>query len=116
MKAPRPRTNDTNEDHEELEGLLTPSAVGPDDWAVVYWRQIVGIALALIFLVVLGRYAPIPLLSSQISSHDHLYFNGDTLRSNGTHDFKRTVLIVSIDGLRCVSLVYISRKDLIPHS
>lgn len=29
-----------------------------------------------------------------------LHFNGDTLRSNGTHDFKRTVLLVSIDGLR----------------
>ena len=35
--------------------------------------------------------------------HSHirdLHFNGETLRSNGTHDFKRTVLLVSIDGLR----------------
>ena len=31
-----------------------------------------------------------------------LHFNGDTLRSNGTHDFKRTVMLVSIDGLRDV--------------
>jgi len=29
-----------------------------------------------------------------------LHFNGDSLRSNGTHEFKRTVLLVSIDGLR----------------
>jgi len=28
------------------------------------------------------------------------HFTGGTLRSNGTHEFKRTVLIVSIDGLR----------------
>lgn len=28
------------------------------------------------------------------------HFAGGSLRSNGTHDFKRTVLIVSIDGLR----------------
>jgi hypothetical protein len=28
------------------------------------------------------------------------HFSGGVLRSNGTHDFKRTVLIVSIDGLR----------------
>ena len=31
-----------------------------------------------------------------------LHFNGDTLRSNGTQEFKRTVLLVSIDGLRHV--------------
>jgi hypothetical protein len=29
-------------------------------------------------------------------------FSGDVLRSNGTHDFKRTVVLVSIDGLRYV--------------
>jgi hypothetical protein len=34
------------------------------------------------------------------SSVTPLHFNGDTIRSNGTHDFKRTVLLVSIDGLR----------------
>ncbi|KIY45676.1 nucleotide pyrophosphatase [Fistulina hepatica ATCC 64428] len=32
--------------------------------------------------------------------HPNLAFHGDVLRSNGTHDFKRTVLLVSIDGLR----------------
>ena len=35
-------------------------------------------------------------------------FSGDVLRSNGTHDFKRTVVLVSIDGFRCVSHIYLS--------
>ena len=39
-------------------------------------------------------------LSSAPNSINALHFNGDTLRSNGTHEFKRTVLLVSIDGLR----------------
>lgn len=33
-------------------------------------------------------------------SHPNSQFVGSELRSNGTHDFRRTVLIVSIDGLR----------------
>ncbi|KAF6755785.1 alkaline-phosphatase-like protein [Ephemerocybe angulata] len=41
-------------------------------------------------------------------------FGGDVLRSNGTHDFKRTVLIVSIDGLRCNRADYLDR-GLTPH-
>jgi hypothetical protein len=32
-----------------------------------------------------------------------LLFSGETVRSNGTHDYKRTVLLVSIDGLRRVA-------------
>ncbi|KAI0270021.1 Phosphodiest-domain-containing protein [Gloeopeniophorella convolvens] len=40
-----------------------------------------------------------------------LHFDGDTLRSNGTHDFKRTVLLVSIDGLRADYL----DRGLTPH-
>jgi hypothetical protein len=38
--------------------------------------------------------------SAPPSSIAPLHFNGETLRFNGTHDFKRTVLLVSIDGLR----------------
>jgi hypothetical protein len=41
-------------------------------------------------------------LSAPPCSVKALHFNGDTLRSNGTHEFKRTVLLVSIDGLRDV--------------
>ena len=42
------------------------------------------------------------LLSPQAScnSHPNMQFTGTKLRSNGTHDYKRTVVIVSIDGLR----------------
>lgn len=40
--------------------------------------------------------------STPPSSARALHFNGDTLRSNGTHEFRRTVLLVSIDGLRDV--------------
>jgi hypothetical protein len=40
--------------------------------------------------------------SAPPSSITPLHFNGDIVRSNGTHDFKRTVLLVSIDGLRDV--------------
>ncbi|TFY72599.1 hypothetical protein EVG20_g421 [Dentipellis fragilis] len=40
-----------------------------------------------------------------------MHFEGQTLRSNGTHDFKRTVLIVSIDGLRADYL----DRGLTPH-
>ncbi|KAI0247612.1 Phosphodiest-domain-containing protein [Lactifluus subvellereus] len=39
-------------------------------------------------------------LSAAPNSINALHFNGDTLRSNGTHEFTRTVLLVSIDGLR----------------
>jgi hypothetical protein len=38
-----------------------------------------------------------------------LHFNGDTLRSNGTHDFKRTVILVSIDGLRDAIFMFTHR-------
>ncbi|KAF8532093.1 Phosphodiest-domain-containing protein [Gautieria morchelliformis] len=39
------------------------------------------------------------------------FSQGETLRSNGTHDFKRTVLMVSIDGLRADYL----DRGLTPH-
>jgi hypothetical protein len=46
-------------------------------------------------------------------------FSGDVLRSNGTHDFKRTVVLVSIDGLRCISHIYLSNvqsQELMRHT
>jgi len=39
-------------------------------------------------------------LSAPPCSVKALHFNGDTLRCNGTHEFQRTVVLVSIDGLR----------------
>ncbi|PFH53376.1 hypothetical protein AMATHDRAFT_138050 [Amanita thiersii Skay4041] len=49
--------------------------------------------------------------SNGASLHPNLRFTGSELRSNGTHDFKRTVLIVSIDGLRADYL----DRGLTPH-
>ena len=61
--------------------------------ALVRIAVVVGAFLGLIFGLLYW-------LSDPQSSIRTLHFNGDTLRSNGTHDFKRTVLLVSIDGLR----------------
>jgi hypothetical protein len=62
--------------------------------------KVIKIALALIVLLVLGAFTRALLRSPPPSVHSNLDFHGDLIRSNGTHDFKRTVLIVSIDGLR----------------
>lgn len=100
-KSPSDHVND-----EERKGLLS----GADDheyetqeseyaprpeWSQ---RKIVVTAVVFIGLLISGVFARSFLLSS--STHPNLFFNGDNVRSNGTHDFKRTVLIVSIDGLR----------------
>ena len=54
---------------------------------------LIGILLGLILSVSYWLYIPPHLV-------DTLHFDGQTLRSNGTQEFKRTVLLVSIDGLR----------------
>lgn len=60
-----------------------------------------------ISLIVTGMYVASLLTgcSKDASESKSLHFNGQILRSNGTHDFKRTVLIVSIDGLRYDSTI-----------
>jgi len=68
--------------------------------------KIVKVASALIVLLVLGAFARHILRGPPPKAHPNLSFNGDLVRSNGTHDFKRTVLIVSIDGLRCVAFCF----------
>jgi hypothetical protein len=76
---------------------LTPRTSQPG-WSN---RRVTGVAIVLLLLILCGFFANAVLYPSPPPSNAHLHFNGDTLRSNGTHDFKRTVLIVSIDGLRC---------------
>ncbi|TFK24366.1 nucleotide pyrophosphatase [Coprinopsis marcescibilis] len=49
-------------------------------------------------------------LGQQMPSSPYM-FSGDTTKSNGTHDFKRTVVMVSIDGLRAAYL----DRGLTPH-
>jgi len=66
--------------------------------------RIASVAIALIGLLVAGTFARTVLFakSSRPPAH-HNSYSETALRSNGTHEFKRTVLIVSIDGLRYLS-------------
>ena len=74
--------------------------------------------LAIVFVLLLLGAALIPPYISRgggrkaAGAHPNSHFVGSELRSNGTHDFKRTVLIVSIDGLRCVSCCHIEMEPL----
>ncbi|CAK5284008.1 unnamed protein product [Mycena citricolor] len=79
-------------------------------------KRILCAAISLIVLLATGAFARSFLLSPpqgspRIPAHPNLAFHGDELRSNGTHDFRRTVLIVSIDGLRADYL----DRGLTPH-
>lgn len=53
-----------------------------------------------LLLATLATRSNFRLWSSRYGLHRNAQFVGAELRSNGTHDFKRTVLMVSIDGLR----------------
>ena len=67
------------------------------------WRRIArNSVLALVMLAVGALVAKTMIFIPAGHTHPNLSFHGSELRSNGTHDFKRTVLMVSIDGLRCV--------------
>ncbi|KAF8476639.1 Phosphodiest-domain-containing protein [Russula ochroleuca] len=68
---------------------------------------VVGTLLGLVF----GLLYWLPAPQSSIRT---LHFNGDTLRSNGTHDFKRTVLLVAdyLDRGLTPHLLDISKKGL----
>ena len=69
-------------------------------------RKRVVTAAVVLILILLGAALAPPLVRSggrkgpASKSHPNSKFVGTELRSNGTHDFRRTVLIVSIDGLR----------------
>ena len=96
----------------EKKGLALYSWLEDDDnegqWSR---RRLAGVA-ALLILLLLGAALLNPLLapkarSSRTHPHPNSQFTGKELRSNGTHDFKRTVLLFSIDGLRCVLLPFL---------
>jgi hypothetical protein len=94
-------------DVEERKGLLSEVEIqdstqlpSQSAWSVT---RVAVVAASLILLIITGSFAR-TVLSQTSHTHPNFQFHGDTLRSNGTHDFKRTVLIVSIDGLRCVFL------------
>ncbi|KAH0585957.1 hypothetical protein H2248_007243 [Termitomyces sp. 'cryptogamus'] len=105
---------------EEEEGLLSgaPSPglkqdsefVDTNTWSS---KRIVGTATFFIALLVSGAFVR-TLLCGPVTPSTHRlsgWYKGDNLLSNGTHEFKRTVLIVSIDGLRADYL----DRGLTPH-
>jgi hypothetical protein len=71
-------------------------------------KRMAGVGLALIVLILGASIAPswFEYGTRRHSAHPNSSFGGKELRSNGTHDFKRTVLIVSIDGLRSAYIAY----------
>lgn len=108
----KPREMSSRSSYEEREGLLaendrfddpfdkelTTQPSDEDGWPR---SKMVKTASGFILLLTLGVFAR-ALLRSPLHVHPDLSFSGDYIRSNGTHDFRRTVLIVSIDGLRSV--------------
>lgn len=94
---------------EERQGLLSEDYnhkpepdTQPNIWSR---RKIIVTAAVLLGLLVTGAFAR-ALLIPPPPLHSNLAFHGGSLRSNGTHDFRRTVLLVSIDGLRCANQPY----------
>lgn len=97
---------------EEIKGLLSESDSHFSDAPLedVFarqpkrsWKRNLGLGSLLAFAL-LGVYsgAVVYRRSQALVRAKALHFEGDELRSNGTHEFRRTVLLVSIDGLRCV--------------
>ncbi|KAL4256686.1 Type I phosphodiesterase/nucleotide pyrophosphatase [Pleurotus pulmonarius] len=64
-----------------------------------------------IVMGLIGLLVYIRTLFSSPSLHPNQTFVGEKLRSNGTHDFKRTVVLISIDGFRADYL----DRGLTPH-
>jgi hypothetical protein len=98
-KSPRRYGAADDADDEEHEGLLSgvtesdSKTNSQDTWST---QKIACTAIFFIILLVVGSFARSLLMNPPRSRSDSYI-----LQSNGTHDFKRTVLIVSIDGLRC---------------
>jgi hypothetical protein len=96
---------------EELKGLLAgiddsdnhhTSSESPPTYSES-WPSTRTAIIAIIFLfgiVIGGIFALSFFYTTPKGAHPDLDFQGHALRSNGTHNFKRTLVIVSIDGLR----------------
>jgi hypothetical protein len=105
------QSQDTAEEEGLLSGVVDGASKHPEEIEPPSWSQkrIIGTAVFFIALLISGVFVrrlvwgPIP------HPNYSLWSSGEgELRSNGTHDFKRTVLIVSIDGLRCVDFLHSS--------
>ena len=102
MAPPHYEPKGDDEDHyEERRGLLTGEEDKeykedvPAEWSS---KKVFGVAIAFILLLVGAVVAKTKLATLFRPSKAY----HDEIRSNGTNDFRKTVLIVSIDGLRCV--------------
>lgn len=86
---------------EEEEGLLSGVSGGSEDQEKHGWprRKIIGVAAFFIILLVSGAFVR-TLLGGPIVHPNSIWHTGGDTQTNGTHEFQRTVLIVSIDGLR----------------
>jgi hypothetical protein len=101
------RANTSSGPSEERRGLLsgiyTPFISDADtskpsplcDRSIYLPITLIGVLLGLILSASYWLYTPPHLVNS-------LHFDDQSLRSNGTQEFKRTVVLVSIDGLRQV--------------
>ena len=90
--------NDENDIPPELIKAANPFHSSQETWPS---RRVA--IISVIFLTALifgGIFALSFFYSAPRKAHPDLDYNGHTLRSNGTHSFKRTVVVVSIDGLR----------------
>ncbi|KAF9562603.1 Phosphodiest-domain-containing protein [Agrocybe pediades] len=104
--------NTGEDDHDEFPGSYQEDASDSKSWSR---RRITLVAASVIGLLVTGTLARTALFGNPIRMPQHTQqqatFSGDVLRSNGTENFKRTVVIVSIDGLRADYL----DRGLTPH-
>lgn len=102
MKSPSsPFSGPSEERKGLLSGIDTPFVSEADtsksspscDRSTCLLVTAIGVLLGLVLSVSYWLYIPPRLANS-------FHFDGQTLRSNGTREFKRTVVLVSIDGLR----------------
>ncbi|KAF8073541.1 alkaline-phosphatase-like protein [Lyophyllum atratum] len=103
----RTPSNKSHHIGEEEEGLLSGVPVEgvkedididtPNGWSRT---KIIGTATFFIALLVSGAFVRRMLRGPVVPSTHSMWYNGGELLSNGTHEYRRTVLIVSIDGLR----------------
>lgn len=97
---------------EERKGLLSgvddsdehdlPTPQPSESWPSK--RVAIGASAFLITLIIGGIFSLSFFYTTPSTAHPDQNYQGHAVRSNGTHNFKRTVLIVSIDGLRYVRL------------
>lgn len=99
----RPLLNAQEEDLEEHNDYSEDIDPKSSTWSR---RKITITAVAVIGLLLTGTLARTVLFSQSRPAKAQNTFSSEILSSNGTTQFKRTVLIVSIDGLRLVALVY----------